>query len=92
MTAMLELMKAWSATDDDLIWLRRSLGIHAKEADIAHLPAAMVKAYQDTQYAKVRSDVLVNGLPPRSLLPAFLAFSITRMSNRDHYGAFLTQV
>ena len=54
LTAMLELMKAWSATDDDLIWLRRSLGIHAKEADIEYLPAEMVKAYQDTHYAKVR--------------------------------------
>ena len=52
---MVELMKAWSATGDDLIWLRRSLGIHAKEADIEHLPAEMVKAYQDTHYAKVRA-------------------------------------
>ncbi len=56
MTAMVELMKAWSATEDDLIWLRRSLGINAKEADIAHLPAEMVKAYQDTSYAKVRAS------------------------------------
>ena len=69
-------MKAWSATDDDLIWLRRSLGIHANEADIEHLPADMVKAYQETHYAKVRAA------PP--LAPARRsAFSITRMSNRD---------
>ena len=56
LTAMVELMKAWSATDDDLIWLRRSLGIHAREADIEHLPAEMVKAYQETHYAKVRAS------------------------------------
>jgi hypothetical protein len=61
LTAMLELMQAWSATEDDLIWLRRSLGIHAKEADIEYLPAEMVKAYQETHYAKVR-------LPRLSLL------------------------
>ena len=76
MTAMVELMKAWSATDDDLIWLRRALGIHAKEADVEYLPAEMVKAYQETHYAKVRAA------PP--LAPARRsAFSITRMSNRD---------
>ena len=55
LTAMLELMKAWSATDDNLIWLRRSLGKHAKEADVEHLPAEMVKVYKDTHYAKVRA-------------------------------------
>ena len=68
MTAMLELMEAWSATDDDLIWLRRSLGIHAKEADIEHLPAEMVKAYQETHYAKVRAA------PPPCSCPPFCVF------------------
>ena len=68
MTAMVELMKAWSATDDDLIWLRRSLGVHAKEADIEHLPAEMVKAYQETHYVKVRAA------PPACSCPPFCVF------------------
>ena len=54
--AMLKVVAKWSPSDDDLIWLRRSLGIHANEADIEYLPAEMVKAYQDTHYAKVRAS------------------------------------
>ncbi len=40
----------------------------------------MVEAYQDTSYAKVRADVVVNGLPPARSCQAFLCFP----SNRDH--------
>ncbi len=79
MTEMLKVMRAWSATEDDLVLLRLSLGINAKEADVEYLPFEMVEAYQDTSYAKVRADVVVNGLPPARSCPAFLCFP----SNRD---------
>jgi hypothetical protein len=52
--AMLELMAKWSPSDDDLILLRRSIGINADPEDIKDLNPAMVAAYNETSYAKVR--------------------------------------
>ena len=53
MQEMRRVMEGFAATDDDLLFLRLSLGVHAKEADVAHLPPEMVKAYRETHYATV---------------------------------------
>jgi hypothetical protein len=51
---MLEAMKAWEPSEDDLILVRRSLGVNSNAADIAHLSEAMIAAYKATTYATVR--------------------------------------
>ena len=53
---MLKVMAKWSPSDDDLILLRRSIGIHADPEDIEHLDPAMVAAYKETSYAKWIAD------------------------------------
>ena len=46
-------MRGFGATEDDLICLRLSLGVHAEDADVDHLSPEMIKAYKETRYAKV---------------------------------------
>jgi hypothetical protein len=46
-------MRGFGATEDDLIFLRLSLGMHAEEADVLHLNPEMVEAYKGTRYAQV---------------------------------------
>jgi hypothetical protein len=53
MQEMRAVMKHWSVTEDDLLFLRLSLGVHAEQADVDHLSPEMVEAYQETRYAKV---------------------------------------
>ena len=53
MQEMRRVMEDFAATEDDLVFLRRSLGVNAKEADVHYLPPQMVKAYRETHYAKV---------------------------------------
>ncbi len=50
---MRKVMQGWSATEDDLLFLRKSLGVRAEEADVDYLPPGMVEAYKETSYAKV---------------------------------------
>jgi hypothetical protein len=70
---ILTVMAKWSPRDDDLILLRRSIGMHANPDDIKHLDPAMVQAYNQTSYAKVRDEVILSkGCPP--LAPARLSF------------------
>ena len=53
MQEMRQAMRGFGATEDDLLFLRLSLGVHAKEADVDHLAPEMVKAFRETHYAKV---------------------------------------
>ena len=52
MQEMRQVMQGFAATEDDLLFLRLSLGVNAKEADVDHLAPEMVKAYQQTNFAK----------------------------------------
>jgi hypothetical protein len=54
LTASISVMEPWSPEDHVLGLLRRSLGINADPEDIKDLNPAMVAAYNETSYAKVR--------------------------------------
>jgi len=49
---MRAVMKHWSVTEDDLLFLRHSLGVRAEEADVDYIPTEIVEAYKETRYAK----------------------------------------
>jgi hypothetical protein len=53
MQEMRQVMQGFGATEDDLLFLRLSLGVDAEEADVLHLNPEMIKAYKETRYAKV---------------------------------------